>query len=240
MQLCLQKRAYLTLIWSALVSPNEILEKLSMRDLGYQVTSKEIDTLVNKVPFTLVADINSMNLLIMLKVPVAAQKTFDIYECFLLPKIEDSLVVSLIEVPKYFAISEDKLQYVQKDSIDCLVTGEHKYICKDLIVRNLENYPTCVTNVFVQRTDNLCRYKRYLSEFDAHNKIKGGLIVFSSKGLIMNLTCGTFKSTKNINGSVLINAPDHCELKSEKFTFNTNQLTRNIDLGNEAPEITCC
>lgn len=158
----------------------------------------------------------------------------------MLPKIEDSLVVSLVEVPKYFAISEDKLQYIQEDAIDCIVTTLHSFVCKNLIVRNMGNYPTCVTNIFVQRTDNLCHYKRYLSDFEAHNKIKGGLIIFSSVEQKLNLTCGSFISTKTFNGSVLISSPDQCELRTNKFTYNTNQLTKEVDLGNEAPSITCC
>lgn len=224
-----------------LVSPTEILNKINGRDVNFKIGSKDIESLVNKIPIAFVADLDSKNLYIMLKVPSAAQNKFNLFECFVLPKVEDSMVVSLVGTSKYFALSTDKTQYIQEDQIDCFITADNSYVCKNVIVRDVGVNPTCETNVFVKRTDDLCQYKKYLSDFDAHNKVKNGLILFTSKGLYMNITCKHgFASTQKLNGSNLISVPDQCELRSDKLVYSLFETSTDVALESEAPTITCC
>lgn len=164
-----------------MINSGDLFNKLlNHREIGYIISQKDIDELLRKIKFSVVFDDATQTLIILLKIPSASRETFKLYECLVLPKIEDSIVVSLVGVPKYFAISEDGTLYLEEKDLDCFVTEEHKYICQDLVVRNIGNYPTCVTDVFVHKKDSLCEYKRYTSNFDAHNKVRGGLIVFSS------------------------------------------------------------
>ena len=223
-----------------LVDASEMHSKIIMRELGYNVSLKGMDELLRKVKFSVISDQKAQSLIIIIRIPMAARFEFNVFECLVLPKIDDSIIVSLDGTTKYFAVSKDRKQYILDDKLDCFVAEDSKYICDGMIVRNEGTYPSCISNIFLKSTDKSCHYKRYLSNFDAHNRINGGLIVFSSTGLRVNLTCGSFTKSTIINGSSLISAPDQCEIESDKFNYKTSHFMKDVDLGNEAPSITCC
>lgn len=223
-----------------IINTDEVFNRVTKRDMRYQVSHKDIDNILRYSDFSVVVDNSKQIFYLMLKVPVASPQELNLYEALVLPKIDDSQVVSVVDVEKYFAISDDKLHYMQEKAIDCFVTSQNKHICRNIVLKNVGNFPSCLTNIFTKQTDNLCEYRRYLSDFDAHSRVKGGLLLFSSQGLRVNYTCGTYKDTEYFKGAVLIHALEHCVVESDKFAYETNQFLQDVDLGNEVPAITCC
>lgn len=223
------------------INADELIKRLSEEKIGYKVTHKDVDGILRNITFSIVIDQKAKNLYIIIKFPTASRGNFNLFECLLAPKLKDSLIISLVDVPKYFAISKDKTHYIQEERLSCFITEGHIHICQDLVVRNIGHYPSCVANVYVRHTDNECIYKKYLQNFDAHSIIYGGLIAFSSTTLEVVINCGAKVTIKEkFNGTVLIHVPDQSSVTSDKFYYKTGQLVQDVDLGFETPIISCC
>ena len=97
--------------------------------------------------------------MIILNLPVAAQRKFNLYENLVLPKVDNKQVVSLVGIPKFFAI-HNGTHYFENDTLSNCVMIHRQVICKDAIVRILAVcliYTRAVLIVFANIKDMINR-----------------------------------------------------------------------------------
>lgn len=202
------------------IEPNELIHLLNFKALRYNVQKVNVDNLLRHSSLSAAAHTKEMNIIIVLKVPVASQKSYALYENFVLPKLDNDIVVVLAGAPRYFAISVDRSEYLETSELRCF-NVKRQFICKQTIIRNLGMYPSCVSSIFVRHTDNLCQYKKVKDNFVVHNIVNHGVILFSSVNTGIKIKCESqFNDTKVVNGSVLISVPDQCTIESDRFVFD--------------------
>lgn len=156
---------------------------------------------------------------------------YRVYENLVFPKIDDSNIVSISGIPKYFAISSNGTQYFENDTLNCIIL-HRQYICKNVIVRSLSHYPSCVSSIYANKSDMLCQYKKYGNAFELHHIVNTGLLLFSTTGIQVNIICVkddkiSLNQTRVLKGSVFI-------------TANTEQFSKEVQLKDMFPTITCC
>lgn len=170
------------------IEPLEILNAQNNTKLNYITDVADIDYIVGRNSFSVVADPEKSEIYIIIQLPVAAQMKYRVYENLVFPKIDDSNIDSISGIPKYFAISSNGTQYFENDTLNCIIL-HRQYICKNVIVRSLSHYPSCVSSIYANKSDMLCQYKKYGNAFELHHIVNTGLLLFSTTGIQVNIIC---------------------------------------------------
>lgn len=222
-----------------LVDGDELIKTLTYQRLNYQVTPKDVDLILGNRKPVAVFDGESHMIHVIFMIPIAKETSFNLYENLIIPKIVNSSTIILDNIPKYFAVSNDNLHYFTLESLDCFIVYE-LYICKNTIVYNFGFERECITDLFFQNVDSHCQYKKLKQKFDIHNILNSDMIMFSTAGISVQLTCANFTDIKNLTGSYLIQPPYNCSVNSTIFEFDNNEIQRESLLVNKIPIIACC
>lgn len=197
------------------VDSDELIKALSFKNLNYNVTEKEIDIIMgNSKPVALCDPINKKIHIIFL-IPTAQDKNYDLYENLLIPKVVKTDVVILNEIPRYSVFSDNHLDYFSLEVLDCFKVSD-LFICKNTVILK-EKIENCISDMFYNSTDKLCDYKKLSHNFDIKNVVNTGLIVFSSKGLKVELICGKIIEEEVFVGSFFLEPPSNCVVNSSLF-----------------------
>lgn len=221
------------------VDSDELIKVLTYKRLNYQVTPRDVDIILGNSKPIAVFDKGSMMIHIIFLIPIAKDTTFNLYENLIIPKKVGSNVIILDNIPKYLAVSFDNINYFTLESLECFVVFQ-SYICKNSIFYNNGYERECITDLFYQNNDSNCEYKKLKQKFDVHNILNAGLIMFSTAGITVQLTCSNKTDLKNLTGSYLIEPPRNCTVNSTIFEFDNSIREEETHLVNKIPVITCC
>lgn len=213
--------------------------KSTLGKLKYQVNDNDdINILIRHSSFSVIADSDRLSLHIVLSLPVAPH-AFTLFENVVIPKIVDNYTVSLNKIPKYFAVSMDKKHYFENETLNCFRINR-QFICNNVIVREVSYYPSCVSEIYSKQDDSLCQYIRYKSSFDVHDVFDSGILLFSSKGVLVNISCFNFEDSRVLKGSFLISTLGQCEIVSQLFQVAAKLWSTSEQMGSYYPTVRCC
>lgn len=221
------------------VEAEELVEALPISKLGYQISYKDMDVLALFGKPVAVCDQGDHMVHIIFTFPMAKGMVFNLYENLIIPKQVQADVVVLKEVPRYFVISSDNTQYFTMETLSCF-TVHSNYICKRVVTFNVGLQRDCITDLFLQNSDANCEYRTIKRKLEVHNVLNVGIVMFSSKGLIVNLVCNGEVETQNVTGGCLIQPPPNCLVSSQYFKFSRSVAQVDVHLTNKYPIITCC
>ena len=226
------------------IEPEEVLREPIMQKLNYIVNKTESYDFFSRCTYSVAAVKNKTNIVIVVDIPLAAQRKFELYESLVLPKADGRKIVSLVGIPRYFAIHNGTNSFENETLTDCVII-RRQYICKDVLVRNLGHYRSCVASIFANQTDSLCQYKEhYKNNFFVYHKMNNGVILFTYEQLKIQMSClenNKLKTyTRYINESVLILPERSCTVKSELFELKREHFEEEIHLKDKYLPIACC
>ena len=222
-----------------LMDPQELLAALTRDNVGYDVQFADIDTILNEIKPDAVFDSVKKVIHIMLKVPVSTGELFNLYENLVVPKVVNDSVVVLDGVSRFLVLSLSNMKFIESDDLKC-ISLSNVSICKKLVTRSVKGRNTCVMNIFFDHMDDGCVYKHIRSNFQAHDVVNAGFLVFSAVNLTVDLICPNFTDTQVLMGSSLFSPPNGCGINSTIFELDGDDINNKLTLENKTPLITCC
>lgn len=218
----------------------ELADALAGNKLNYNLTLKDIDLILSHMKPVAIYDSSRKLIHIIFSIPMAREKKFHLYENFIVPKVTGKDIVALRDIPKYFAVSEDNRAYILTETLDCF-TIFGVYICKESLTFDVRMKRDCVTDIYYQGTDDLCKYKTISTKFDVHTVLDNGIILFAATQMDIHLKCGGgFTENHTLIGAFWLKPPKSCEVSSPLFNFTALSDKGKIDLQDIIPEISCC
>lgn len=222
-----------------IIDSEELKRSLNSRILNFRIDNDDIDSLLNFSNLIVAADRKANIIYTILLIPTASTRTFTLYQVLPLPKLVDGNIITLDGVEHYFAVSLDESRFIfRKDLQDCITISDG-HICRNSL-QFLPARNSCISEIFFHSLDSSCDYRRLHDSFDAFNLINNGVLIFSTKGLQVNLSCETSTDSQTLQGSFLINLPENCSVTSKLFSFDNSDFHDELLLRDEIPEISCC
>lgn len=220
------------------VDPDELMNALTFEMIHYHITVRDVDAIMSNSNLLAVFNSTSQTIHIIFRVPMARDTQFKLYENLIIPKQIGSEVVVLDNVPKYLVVSFDNTKYFTLDNLSCFTIFD-VFICKKSVLINVGLLRECLTDLYFQNVDSNCEYRKLRQKLEIHNVLNSGLILFSTKGLQVQLNCPNGTESVNLTGSHLLQPPIDCSVNSSMFEFDRTEQ-KEFHLTNRVPIITCC
>lgn len=217
---------------------DELMRSLSFKSLGYKVTLKDVDTVIDNSELIVASDKESHLIYVILQVPKVASTLFNLYQVLPIPKLFRNEIIILDNISKFLAVSADDSRFIINNTLDCFSTI-NSYICKPDIEFN-SNRNSCIPNIFFHKHDLECQYRKVKDNFNVYNTISKGIIIFSAVGLQVQIICSNYNETRNITGPYFINIHSNCSVNSSIFSFDNSDFETEAYLQDIIPQINCC
>lgn len=217
----------------------DLYSSLTYKKVNYFISEKDVETILTNSKLIAVSDSKEKLIHIVMEIPIVSPEVYTMYENFVIPKVVDSNIIALSEIPRYFVPSMDNTKFFINETLDCFKIT-NLFICKNTITFSMALHRTCVVDMFYDGTDSNCSYKKFLQHFYVHNLINDGLIVFSPKVISIRLTCPKHNESVNIVGSHHIEVPINCSVNSILFNYTNYEYNHYIRLSNKVPRVICC
>lgn len=222
-----------------LIDPEELSNILTIERLGYAAGFGDVGILIeNSRPIVVFDSINKV-IHIVLRIPIAKDDEFNLYENIVVPKIVNSSIFVIDSVPKYVAFANNNSIYVDSNLFKCIWVSGICITDRTAVYSVLDNR-NCMTEIFTKSIDSLCQYRELKVKFQAHDVVNVGFILFSAVNISVDLTCGNYSDSQVLNNSYLIIPPLNCNVTSSFFSFEGESNELEVDLVNVIPSITCC
>lgn len=222
-----------------LVDPAEIIHSLTLDVINFNISFKDLDTLITQRKPVAIFDESSDEIHIIFTFPIVDVSTYNLYENFAIPKLFDKEIIAVNNIPKYFAINSDNSSYFSSDIVPCSQISIG-YICKKIFTFDSNETRSCISDIFLNEDDSKCTYNSLKHSIDVYNIIDYGLVIFSSYGINIELRCANFSNFSILQGAHLLLPPFNCSLNSKMFTFKNTVSNRSFALTHFVPHISCC
>ena len=149
----------------------------------------------------------------------------EVYDVISLPHpVSAELAISFSDLPKLFAINDDRTLYVETDSLDDCRNFEDKFLCPISAPIYRENIKSCVFSHFVrEKTDRCQKHFCKMSKRTQIVQTAVGWLYSAPNPLKIRVTCPEDTKDLNINrGSGVLNIPEYCKAISKEFLIHAS------------------
>lgn len=133
-----------------LMDTEELSNAMVPSILNYNFSSSDIDLLLSQSKPVAAYDPRSNMIHIIFTVPTASQFQYKLYENFVIPKMVNSQMTILSNIPRYFAVSNDNRVYFYTEELNCFKVNK-EYICKTALTFDVRMKRDCITDIFLSR-----------------------------------------------------------------------------------------